>query len=57
MNYLTKCYSYSSPNVSFVDEITGDHQCGFWCNRSTTDQIYCVRYWRRCGSVVGWYIS
>jgi hypothetical protein len=21
----------------------GDHQCGFRCNRSTTDQIYCIR--------------
>jgi hypothetical protein len=23
----------------YIDEITGDHQCGFRCNRSTTGQI------------------
>jgi hypothetical protein len=27
----------------FVEEITGDHQCGFRRNRSTTDQIFCFR--------------
>jgi hypothetical protein len=26
-----------------VDEIIGDHQCGFRCNRSTTDKIFCIR--------------
>jgi hypothetical protein len=26
----------------YVDEIIGDHQCGFRCNRSTTDQIFCI---------------
>jgi len=26
----------------YVNEITGDHQCGFQCNRSTTDQIFCI---------------
>jgi hypothetical protein len=31
----------------YVDEITGDHQSGFQCNRSTADQIFAfVRYWR-----------
>jgi hypothetical protein len=25
----------------YVDEISGDHQCGFQRNRSTTDQIFC----------------
>jgi hypothetical protein len=25
----------------YIDEIIGDNQCGFQCNRSTTDQIYC----------------
>jgi hypothetical protein len=24
----------------YADEIIGDHQCGFWCNRSMTDQIF-----------------
>jgi hypothetical protein len=26
----------------YIDEITGDHQCGFRCSRSTTDQIFCI---------------
>ena len=27
----------------YVEEITGDHQCGFRRNRSTTDHIFCIR--------------
>jgi hypothetical protein len=27
----------------YIDEIIGDHQCGFRCNRSTTDQMFCIR--------------
>jgi hypothetical protein len=27
----------------YIDEIIGDHQCGFWRNRSTTDQIFYIR--------------
>jgi hypothetical protein len=27
----------------YIDKIIGDHQCGFRCNRSTTDQIFCIR--------------
>jgi hypothetical protein len=27
----------------YVDEIIGDHQCRFRRNRSTTDQIFCIR--------------
>jgi hypothetical protein len=27
----------------YVDEIIGDHQCAFRCNRSTTEQIFCIR--------------
>jgi hypothetical protein len=26
----------------YIDEIIGDHQCGFRHNRSTTDQIFCL---------------
>jgi hypothetical protein len=26
-----------------MEEIIGDHQCGFKCNRSSTDHIFCVR--------------
>jgi hypothetical protein len=29
--------------VLYVDEIIGDHRCGFRHNRSTTDQIFCIR--------------
>jgi hypothetical protein len=28
----------------YIDEIIGDHQCGFRHNRSTTDQIFCIRH-------------
>jgi hypothetical protein len=31
--------SWLSP---YIDELIGDHQCGFWHNRSTTDQIFCI---------------
>ena len=27
----------------YAEEIIGDHQCGFRCNRSTTDHLYCIR--------------
>jgi sorting nexin-29 len=27
----------------YIDEIIGDHQCGFRSNRSTTSQIFCIR--------------
>jgi hypothetical protein len=27
----------------YAEEITGDHQCGFRRNRSTTDHIFCIR--------------
>jgi hypothetical protein len=27
----------------YIDEIIGDNQCGFRLNRSTTDQIFCIR--------------
>jgi hypothetical protein len=27
----------------YINEIIGDHQCGFHCNKSTTDQIFCIR--------------
>jgi len=29
--------------IPYVDEITGDHQCGFRRNRSATGQIICIR--------------
>jgi hypothetical protein len=40
----TKNIEYSSHKISsYLDEIAGDHQCIFWRNRSTTDQIFCIR--------------
>jgi hypothetical protein len=27
---------------TYIDKITGDHQYGFRCNRSTIDQIFCI---------------
>ena len=27
----------------YAEEISGDHQCGFRLNRSTTDHIFCIR--------------
>jgi hypothetical protein len=29
--------------IPYADEIIGDHQCGFQCNRSMTDQIFYIR--------------
>jgi hypothetical protein len=29
--------------IPYADEITGDHQCGFWHNRLTTDKIFYIR--------------
>jgi hypothetical protein len=38
----TKFYQTSS-SQGYIDEIIGDHQFGFRRNRSTTDQIFCIR--------------
>ena len=27
----------------YAEEIIGDHQCGFRCNKSTTDHMFCIR--------------
>jgi hypothetical protein len=37
---LASFFSRLSP---YIDEIIGDHQCGFRRNRSATDQIFCIR--------------
>ena len=26
----------------YAEEVIGDHHCGFRCNRSTTDHIFCI---------------
>jgi hypothetical protein len=28
--------------IPYVDDIIGDHQCGFWRNRLTTDPSFCI---------------
>jgi hypothetical protein len=43
--------------TQYVDEIIGDHQCGFRRNRSTTDQTFCIRQiLGKNGSTIGLYI-
>jgi hypothetical protein len=37
---LSNILSRLSP---YLDEIIGDYQCGFRRNRSTADQIFCIR--------------
>jgi hypothetical protein len=42
--------------IPYADEIIGNHQCEFWCNRSTTDQIFYIhqtqeRKWEYNGTV------
>ena len=44
------------PISPHVDEITVGHQCGFQCNRSTTDHMFCIHHipekkWEQCGAV------
>jgi hypothetical protein len=52
---LSNILSWLSP---YIDEIIGDHQCGFRCNRSTTDQIFCIRQiLEKSGSAMRQYIS
>jgi hypothetical protein len=42
----------------YIDKITGDHQCGFRRNRSTADQIFCIRQiLEKNGSITGQYLS
>jgi hypothetical protein len=39
----------------YVNEVTGDHQCGFHHNRSTTDQIFCIQHIleKKNGNIMG----
>jgi hypothetical protein len=38
----TKFYQKSSPWSPYIDEVIGNYHYGFQCNRSTTDQIFCI---------------
>ena len=29
--------------IPYAEEVIGDHQCGFRCNRSTANHIFCIR--------------
>jgi hypothetical protein len=40
----------------YVDEMTGDHQCGLRCNMSTTNQIPCIRQKLEKGMITVIYI-
>jgi hypothetical protein len=48
ISLLSTSYNIS-PNILlsrlslYIDEIIGDHQCGFRRNKSTTDQIFYIR--------------
>jgi hypothetical protein len=37
-----KMLSNISRLSQFTDEIVGGYQCGFRCNRLTTDQVFCI---------------
>jgi hypothetical protein len=44
--------------TSNVVEVTGDHQCGFRRDRSTNDQIFCIRQsGEKNGIIMGQYLS
>jgi hypothetical protein len=44
--------------IPYADEIFGDHQCGFHCNKSTTDEFFSVRQIvEKNGSIMVQYIS
>jgi hypothetical protein len=42
-SYKVSSNIFLSRLTPYVDEIIGDHQCGFRRNISTTDQIFCIR--------------
>jgi hypothetical protein len=49
ISLLSTSYNTLSNNLlatltPYADDITGDHQCGFRCNISTSDQIFYIRY-------------
>jgi len=44
INYLQNSTQHPVVKVNAIcRKIIGDHQCGFWRNKSTTGQIFCIR--------------
>jgi len=45
--------------IPYAKEFIGDHQCGFRCNRSTTDHVYSAfaKYLRKNGNTINKFIS
>jgi hypothetical protein len=50
-------YSFLKANAIHIDKITEDHQCGYQCNRSTNDQIFCMSDTGENMGVMGQFIS
>jgi len=47
MSFLSTTYKFLSSILlswltPYAEKIIGDHQCGFRCNRSATDHIFCI---------------
>ena len=54
--YKILCNILVSRLTPYAEEINGDHQCGYQCNRSTTDHILCIhkifeKKWQYSGAV------
>jgi hypothetical protein len=57
-SYKIVSYIFVSQLSPYIDEIIWDHHCGFRCNRSTTDQIFCIhQILEKSGSTMRQYIS
>ena len=41
--YKILCSTLLSTLILYAEEIIGDHQCGFRCNWSNTDHIFCIQ--------------
>ena len=43
ISLLLTSYNFFQYYIVILNDIIGDHQCGFGRNRSTADQIFCMR--------------
>jgi hypothetical protein len=60
INFIQNVVEYPFLKVKsiYIDEIIGDHQCEFRRNRSTNDQIFCIRQiLEKNGNTMRQYIS